>query len=221
MEAAISEILSQYAYSPWLVYGAICGFMLLSAFGLPIPEEVVLVSAGFVGYMSLNPATFPPPYPGAQSVNVYILSAVAFFAVMGADYLIYHLGRHFGPKLFKMRFFSRMVSDDALTKIQRWTKRYGYWAVFIFRFTPGVRFPGHLMCGAMGLSPWRFIGVDALAAGISVPTQVLLVSFYGEYILQYLSRFKIALFSVMGAALVIFIVYKFVQKRKTITPIAK
>lgn len=216
MEQIISEVFSQFAYSPWLVYGAICFFMVLSAFGMPIPEEVILISSGLVGYMALNPDQFPPPYPGAPSVNVYVLAVVAFFAVMGADFLIYTLGKKFGPRLFRMKFFARMVSEEALGKIQKWTHKYGYWAVIIFRFTPGVRFPGHLMCGAMGLSPWRFLAVDSVAAGLSVPTQVLLVSFYGEVILKYLTQFKIYFFSALGAALVVFILYKFIQKRTAV-----
>ena len=82
MEHIVSEFFSQYAYTPWLVYGAICLFMMLSAFGMPIPEEIILVSSGFVGYMALNPADYPPPYPGAISVNVYVLAGVAFAAVV-------------------------------------------------------------------------------------------------------------------------------------------
>lgn len=212
MEQFIIETLTHYAYSPWLVYGAIWAFMIMSAFGLPIPEEVILVSSGLVGHMSLNPATYPPPYPGAESVNVYVLAAMAFAAVIGSDYLIYFLGEKFGPRLFKMRWFSRMVSEASLEKIQRWTRKYGYWAVIIFRFTPGVRFPGHLMCGAMGLSRWKFLAVDTIAAGLSVPTQVLLVSFYGEYILKYFGKFKLYLFSALGIALVLFLCIKAYQR---------
>lgn len=221
MEQVITELFSQYAYSPWLVYGAICLFMLLSAFGLPIPEEIVLISAGFVGHMSLHPEDYPPPYPGAPSVNIYILATVAFFAVMGADFLIYMLGKKFGPRIFKMKWFARFINDEALDRIQRWTRKWGAWTVFAFRFTPGVRFPGHLMCGAMGLSPWRFVAVDTIAAGISVPTQVLLVSLYGETILRYFSQFKIYLFSTFGVLLVAFLIYKFVQRRALRATISK
>jgi membrane protein DedA with SNARE-associated domain len=208
MEHAVSEILSQYAYSPLLVYGAVCAFMLMSAFGFPIPEEVILISAGFVGHMSLHPDAFPPPTPDAARVNVYVLAAVAFGAVVASDYLIYFLGKISGPKLFKMRWFARMVSDSSLEKIQNWTRKHGSWAVFIFRFTPGVRFPGHLICGAMGLSRWKFVAVDTLAAGISVPTQILLVSFYGDFILQYFFRFKVVFFSLLAAAFLSFIIFK-------------
>ena len=214
MEEFISRVFAEYAYSPILVYGAICLFMTLSAFGLPIPEEVVLISAGFIGYMSLNPDEFPPPYEGAPAVNVYVLAAVSFIAVMGADFLIFYLGRYFGPKIFKTRLFARMMSEQTLEKVQGWMRSYGYWTVIIFRFTPGVRFPGHLTCGAMGLSPWKFMAFDWIAAGISVPTQVLLVSFNGRYILQYFTKFKIYFFSILGVVFLAFVIYKFMQSRR-------
>ncbi len=218
MEQTISEVFSQYAYSPWLVYGAICLFMLLSAFGLPLPEELVLISAGFVGYMSLNPELYPPPSADAKSVNVYVLAAVSFFAVIGADFLIYYIGRWIGPPLFKRRWFTRLVSEANLEKIRGWMHKWGYWAVILFRFTPGVRFPGHLMCGAMGLSRWKFIAIDSIAAGLSVPTQVLLVSFYGEYILKYFKQFKIYVISIAITGVIIFLIYKWFQQRRTPVP---
>jgi membrane protein DedA with SNARE-associated domain len=214
MEQTIFAILTDYAYSPLLVYGAICLFMFASAFGLPIPEEVVLIAAGFVGYMALNPAIYPPPYEGAQGVNVYVLATVAFVAVTASDFFIYYIGKRMGPPLFKTKWFSRLVNESALTKIQTWMHKYGYWAVFIFRFTPGVRFPGHLMCGAMGLSPWRFAAVDWFAAGFSVPTQVLLVAFYGEYILQYFRQFKIYFIAVLALAIITFVVIKWRQQKR-------
>ena len=217
MEDLIREYFSSYATSPFLVYGAIVGFMLLSAFGLPIPEEVVLISAGFVGYISLQPEL--AAHDGWR-VNVYVLAAVAFCAVMGADFLIYHLGKRFGPKLFKLRWFNRLVSEQNLERTQAFMHKYGYWAVIIFRFTPGVRFPGHLLCGAMGLSPWKFIAVDAIAAGISVPTQVLAVSFYGEYILKYFKAFKLYLLGAFVVGLVVFLLYKLYQQRRSVTPSA-
>lgn len=60
----------------------------------------------------------------------------------------------------------------------------------IFRFTPGVRFPGHLSCGMMGISPWTFLAADGLAALISVPTQVYLFAHYGEVILSTIKQVK-------------------------------
>lgn len=200
MEDLVREFFSSYVYYPYWIYAGILMFMLASGFGLPIPEEVVLVSAGILGYISLHPdpIKYPPPYEGAATVNVYVLAAVALFSVLFADFLIYMLGKRFGPRFFRTKFFSRLMTPERMAKAQEWVKKYGYFTVFIFRFTPGVRFPGHLMCGAMGLSPYKFVAVDTFAALISVPTQVLLVSFYGEIILAYLQKFKIILFSILA-----------------------
>lgn len=213
MEQLVSQFFSQWAYQPYHVYGAIIVFMMMSAFGLPLPEEVVLISAGLVGYMSLHPNQYPAPYEGAHTVNVYVLAVVSFIAVMSSDYMIYALGRMFGPKLFKMRWFSRFVTESSLERIRSWSRKYGYWAVVIFRFTPGLRFPGHMMCGATGLPRWKFLAIDTFAAGLSVPTQILLVSFYGKVILDNIARFKLYLVSAIAAGLVIFFVSKLLRRR--------
>lgn len=212
MEAWIQETLAQYAFQPWLVYGTICSFMLASAFGLPIPEEVVLLSAGLVGYAALHPATVIPP--GASVVNVYTLATVSFVAVLVADFLIFSIGRRFGPRALRNRFFSRLLDEEKLVRTETWMKRYGYWTVILFRFTPGVRFPGHLMCGALGLSRGKFIAVDMFAAGISVPTQVLLVAFYGDQIIKYLQKFKIAIFVALALAVIGLIAHKLLARRQ-------
>lgn len=213
MEEFISQTFGTLSYQPWAVYGAICGFMILSAFGLPLPEEVILISAGFVGHMSLYPAI---PHPeGVHVVNVHVLALVALGAVLGSDYLIYFLGKKFGPSLFRARWFQRFVSPERLVKVRGWMQKYGYWPVIVFRFTPGVRFPGHLMCGAMGLSPWKFLAVDSIAALLSVPTQIYFVTFYGREILHYFRTAKLYLFGVLTIALVVFLLRKWQEKRRT------
>ncbi len=212
MEEFIQQTFGTLSYQPWAVYGAICGFMLLSAFGLPLPEEVILISAGFVGHMALFPA-IPHP-PGASVVNVHVLASVALLAVLGSDFLIYALGKHFGPSLFRQRWFQRVVSPDRLVKVRGWMQKYGYWPVIVFRFTPGVRFPGHLMCGAMGLSPWKFLAVDLVAALLSVPTQIYFVSYYGREILHYFKTAKLFLLGAFVVGLIIFFVRKWQAKRR-------
>lgn len=203
----VVAFLSGYAYEPFKVYGFIILFMTASSFGLPIPEEVTLVSAGLVAYMAGHPDKFPPPYPGAEGVNLIVLSLICFFAVLGSDVLIYFLGRTFGRRIVQSKFFNKNISQDRFNKINNVFNKYSHWACGLFRFTPGVRFPGHLSCGLMGVPLWKFILIDGLAALISVPTQVLLVAYYGEVILSKIREFKIALLWVV-AALVLFFILK-------------
>ncbi len=202
------EFFSGYAYQPMLVYSFIILFMTASSFGLPIPEEMTLVSAGLVAYMASHPQKFPPPTPDAEGVNLVVLSIICFLAVLGSDLLIYFLGRKFGTRLVKTKFFNKNIGQERFNKINTMFQKYGHWACGIFRFTPGIRFPGHLSCGIMGISLWKFILVDGTAALISVPTQVILVASYGEVILDKIKEFKIIIGIIILIAVVILLLRK-------------
>lgn len=208
-EAELLNWFNQYAYQAWVVYLGIFVLMLASGFGLPIPEEVTLISAGLICYTASRPDLFPPT--GDNPVDPYVTAGVAFFSVCFADCLVFFLGKFFGGKLLRASFMARY--RDRFDKVGEWTKKYGMWAAGAFRFTPGLRFPGHFACGMMGMSITKFVAVDAIAAGISVPTQVLLVAFYGEHILIYFTKFKVVLGILLGVALLYYIVRWFVRRR--------
>lgn len=211
VDGSIVEFFAGYAYQPYFVYGFIILFMTASSFGLPIPEEMTLVSAGLVAFMAKNPAQFPPPSPDAQGVNLIVLSIVCFLAVLGSDVLIYYLGKIFGRRLIKSKFFNNRVGQERFNKINLIFQKYSYWACGLFRFTPGVRFPGHMSCGLMGIPLWKFMLVDGFAALISVPTQVILVATYGDVILAKIKEFKIALGVIILIILLIWLVQKLIN----------
>lgn len=228
----ILSFLLQYAYMPYLVYGFVIMFMLLSGFGFPIPEEIVLVGCGLIGYMSLNPDIYPPPVAGEKSVDVYVLASVCFFAVLLSDTVVYLLGKKHGTKVFyilaKIRYFflspskrkettvenlyQLSINSPTFTKINKIFQTHGMIAVGFFRFTPGIRFPGHLSCGMMGVSFWKFLVVDFFVAILSVPTQVLIVAFNGEVILDKFKEFKIIILSCMAIVVVIYLFRRYRKK---------
>jgi membrane protein DedA with SNARE-associated domain len=207
-EQFIIDVFHAYAYQPNMVYLAVVLLMLASSFGLPLPEEITLVSSGFLAFIGLHPNLYPPPYPDASVVNVHVLANVAFFAVVCSDFLVYTIGRVYGSKVLDAPFVKRFLNDSRRHRIQVLTAKYGLWAVALFRFMPGVRFPGHIACGAVGMPATKFLAVDGLAALVSVPTQIYLVAFYGREILAVLDEVKI----VIGVALVVFLVGYFGRK---------
>ncbi len=89
-------------------------------------------------------------------------------------------------------------------------------AVFVFRFTPGVRFPGPLVCGIMKLPVWKFLTVGFMAALISVPTQIYLVAIYGEPILKFLHEVKMVLLAFACVGLLVFFFRKFYLRSKQV-----
>ena len=207
-EATLLAFFAKYAYDPMAVYGFVVCFMVASAFGLPIPEELTLVSAGLVANMAKHPDLYPPPYPGAKGVDTVTLCIVCFFAVLFSDLLIFLIGKFFGARIIKMRFFQKRVAGEGFNKINLWFQKYGGWACGIFRFTPGLRFPGHLSCGFLGISIWKFLAIDIIAAGFSVPTQVYFVSIYGQEILLKIKEFKIILGFVLLGLILAWIIRK-------------
>lgn len=205
-----------YAYEPGWIYFFLVTMMLLSAVGLPIPEEVTLVSVGILAYMGANPDKYPPPFPGAPFVHPTTAAIVAFLAVFCSDFLIYGIGRYFGSRVFEWGPVKRVISSDSRMKIEQWTHKYGSLACGIFRFTPGIRFPGHLACGMVKFSPWKFALVDGIAALISVPTQILILAHYGEDILSGLQKFKFVVLGLCAVALVIYLYMKWRSSKKAV-----
>src|SRR5690606_14212587 len=146
-EASLMAFFSQYAYEPMYVYGFIVAFMFASSFGVPIPEELTLISAGLVAYMAHHPELYPPPYEVVVWVNVLTFSNVCYMAVFISDLTVYFICKFFGTHIIKTKFFQKQVAGNGFDRINPWFTKYGPLASGIFRFTPGLRCPGHMSCG--------------------------------------------------------------------------
>jgi membrane protein DedA with SNARE-associated domain len=205
---------SAYAYQPWIVYSAVLFLLTASSFGLPVPEEVTLVSVGLLAYLAKNPEKFPPPEPGATPVNVYALMVICFFAVFLSDALVFAIGKYGGTNLKKRPSWKKFFRSRAFRKAEVWAKHHGAIMSGVFRFTPGLRFPGHMICGMMGLPFWKFALVDGGAALLSVPTQIWFVATYGEEILGVIKQFKLIVLSLIAIGLLVYFARRFYLARE-------
>jgi membrane protein DedA with SNARE-associated domain len=214
LEEIIRNLLMEISHHPLQLYAGVILILFASSFGLPLPEEVVLLSSGMIAYLSLTEslATGNPP-----NVNPITLSIVCFGSVLISDLLVFTLGRKYGLAMLRRKPFSRFISEVALTKVRIWTRKYGVWACAIFRFTPGIRFPGHFMCGSMRISYTKFLLTDGVAALLTVPTQVLFIAYYGDEILVYFKQFKVVLIGLF--ILAFFIWFFFIRRLKS--PVVK
>ena len=122
-----------YAYEPTWIYVFLITMMLLSAVGLPFPEEATLVSVGLLAYMGMQPDLYPPPFDGAPHVNPKTAATVAFLAVIFSDVLIYSIGRFYGRRIFDWKPVKSVLSEENRIKIEEWTHKYGAYACGIFR----------------------------------------------------------------------------------------
>lgn len=193
VENPTTAFLLQFAYEPMTVYCLIVLLLTASSFGLPFPEEIVLLSAGLLAHIGSNPHLYPPPTPGAVGVSIPITAVVCFFAVFLSDLLVFWLGKRFGSRMLQHHWARKIISPKGFKKIEEWTIKFGPLACGVFRFTPALRFPGHFACGATGIKYSTFILVDGTAALLTVPTQVLLMAYFGEQVLGFLKDIKLAI----------------------------
>ena len=146
---------SDYGYFAVLFVLIICGF------GVPIPEDITLVSGGVIS--------------GLGYTNVHIMLVVSLFGVLLGDSTMYWLGRIYGTKILRFRPIRRFLTLDRLRIVRSKFEQYGNRVLFVARFLPGLRAPIYMVAGiTRRVSFIRFLLLDFFAAIISVPIWVYL-----------------------------------------------
>lgn len=212
-ELELMSFVTQYAHSPATIYIAFFLMMFLSSFGLPVPEEVGILMMGLAVYIGNNPDAFPPEaHITLAPLNLYTAMFFSMAAVMFSDSTVYFLGRKFGNSPLLHKIFRKYLGETSLERCRAMVHKYRYWVPAIFRFTPGLRFPGHLSCGMMGIKPATFLLSDGLVALLSVPTQVYLFATFGKEILSVIKTFQKYALIIIVTLLAVWLLYRLYKK---------
>lgn len=189
-------------------YWAVLFVLLICGFGVPIPEDITLVSGGIIAGL----------YP--EEVNVHIMLAVSMFGVLAGDSTMYWLGRIYGTKILRFRPIRKLVNLKRLRMVREKFDRYGNRVLFVARFLPGLRAPIYMVSGiTRRVSYTRFVLLDFFAAIISVPIWVYL-GFHGannrEWLVQQIKTGQTGLYVFLGllALFIGFKVYKMKKEKK-------
>lgn len=157
MEFLIS-FFSSYGY--WAVFLV----LLACGFGVPIPEDITLVSGGVIS--------------GLGYTNVHIMLVVSMLGVLVGDSTMYWLGRIYGEKILKFPLIRNVATPERFAQVQERFETQGWKLLFVARFLPGLRAVVYLVSGiTRKVSFARFVLVDFVAAIISVPIWVYLGDF--------------------------------------------
>jgi membrane protein DedA with SNARE-associated domain len=144
---------------PHLVYPGMYTLLLLSAMGMPLPEDLTLAAAGYL--ISLN---LMSPLPAAL---------VGIVGVLTGDQFVYSLGKHFGPRVVAHRWFSHVLSPQRYEWIRERFARHGTKMVFFARFISGLRGPVFIAAGVLEMPRARFLAYDFAGALFNVPIFLL------------------------------------------------
>ncbi len=131
-----------------------------ASLGVPVPEEVPLLTAGLLAAV------------GVIELRWAILAgAVACFT---GDLFVYMVGRRVGNHLSEHRFLSRMIRGRYVQRAQDLYVRRGPWTLFFARLLPGLKMPFLFTAGALRMSWRRFLFFDLASVLVLVPLLVFL-----------------------------------------------
>lgn len=208
-ETELLEYLKQFAFDPLRAYGIIVFFIFACSVILPFPEELLVLGAGLVAHAG----EVARVEGRGGAVSPVTMAIVCYFAVLLSDLLVYFLGRFAGGRIIQTRFFQLRFAGEKYDRINRWFERYGGWAAGLFRFTPGLRFPGHLCCGFLGLSLTKFVSADAVACLLFIPPQILLLAYFGEEVIRLFTRAQTFIPLILLSGALFFVLLRYFRRK--------
>jgi len=185
------------------VYAKLAGILLLCGLGLPIPEDISLITAGYLAHIG--------------TVELHSMFVVCFAAVLGGDALAFTLGRKFGTKILASRFGHRYFNPRRQRRVRAYFRTYGSKVVFVARFLPGLRFSIFLSAGMLHVRAYVFIVYDSLAALLSVPLLVYSAWFFGDRIdqvIKWAKRSEYGIVALVGVV-ALYVAIKLLRKRRS------
>lgn len=175
--------------SPESVYLTLGALLVLCGLGLPLPEDISLISAGYMAHKGV--------------VNVHTVLVVCFVAVLGGDVLAFLLGRLFGRRILAMRVAHRLFSPRKQRRVRAYFRKFGSKVIFLGRFLPGLRFSIFFSAGSLHVKAPLFIVYDGLAALLSVPLLVYAAYFCGNRIDHVVAWAHRSEYGILGAAAIV------------------
>lgn len=183
-------------------YFVMFGILLACGFGLPMPEDVVLVTGGILSSHGVT--------------SFWVTNAVCMAGVLIGDFTIFYLGRRFGPRIKTVGIFKRIFTEKRDQAVRGIFEKYGDKVIFMARFMPGLRTPIFLSTGIYQVKPWKFLLLDGSAALISVPLWIYIGDLFGQNLEELevkMKQFQFGIYFILVGLVVLFITYTVIKKR--------
>jgi len=166
-------------------YLGIFGVLVACGLGVPIPEDISLVTGGFLAYQG--------------KVQLLPMIVVGFAGILCGDSIIYWAGRRVGDRVKDGKgFFGRIVTPEKRARVEGLFQKHGQKVVIVARFLPGVRAVTYFTAGSARMSYLRFILFDGLAALASAPLITYLGYRFGEELELVYAKIRDGQMAVLG-----------------------
>ncbi|MEM8945077.1 MAG: DedA family protein [Planctomycetota bacterium] len=191
------DFLLQYGYLGIIL------FLVLTGCGMPIPEEVAIIFAGWGSSQGhLDPR--------------FAVAACLFGALLG-DSIMYSIGYHFGHSLVSEHpKLAKFVGAEREEQFERAILRHGFKIMLLARFMVGVRGPVYVAAGVVRMPFRRFLLWDLICASLVVATFFGLSYVYGEQITGLVRDAETKLTLIVGLAGLVFALWWLRRRKKEV-----
>ncbi|CAL9583287.1 putative membrane protein [Streptomyces sp. enrichment culture] len=164
------------AAAVYAVVGLVIG---LESLGIPLPGEIILVSAALLSSQHAG-------------VDPVILGACASAGAVIGDSIGYAIGRRGGRPLLAWlgRKFPRHFSEGHIATAERSFRKWGMWAVFFGRFVALLRIFAGPLAGVLRMPYWKFLVANVLGGIVWAGGTTAVIYYVGIVAESWLKRFS-------------------------------
>lgn len=188
-------------YGTWS-YVVIFGVLIACGFGLPVPEDITLVTGGILAARGI--------------IDFKLCVLLCLTGVLLGDGIVFTLGHTMGQRLRDSKLGKFILPPKRDEAVRSLVTRYGDKIIFMARFMPGFRTPLFFATGSYHIPYWKFIMLDGLAAVISVPLWVYVGFLFGanlEELERVIRKFQFGIYGVLAGIICFFAVWIFLKRR--------
>ncbi|MFJ8792325.1 DedA family protein [Streptomyces sp. NPDC102462] len=161
------------------VYAVVALIIGLESLGIPLPGEIVLVSAALLSSQH-------------SGINPVILGACATLGAVVGDSIGYAIGRKGGRPLLAWlgKKFPKHFSEGHIATAERSFEKWGMWAVFFGRFVALLRIFAGPLAGVLHMPYWKFLIANVLGGICWAGGTTAVIYYVGVVAEDWLKRFS-------------------------------
>jgi len=154
-------------------YLGIFGVLLLASLGVPVPEELPIVTAAVLSHEGL--------------VRWWVALPVCVVGVLSGDVILYWAGRRWGEHVLNWRVVRLVLNPEREARFKAAYRQHAGKTVFMVRHVMGLRAAAFLTAGIAQVPFWKFLGADSGAAMLGVPVNFWLVYLFTDQLEEVLA----------------------------------
>ncbi|MEU9399480.1 DedA family protein [Streptomyces sp. NPDC048242] len=164
---------------PLAVYAVVALVIGLESLGIPLPGEIVLVSAALMS-------------SSHSGIDPFVLGACATAGAVIGDSIGYAIGRKGGRPLLAWlaKKLPRHFSEAHVATAERSFEKWGMWAVFFGRFVALLRIFAGPLAGVLQMPYWKFLIANILGGIVWAGGTTAVVHYVGIVAEDWLKRFS-------------------------------